>query len=141
MASRCPAVGGVWTANSAFTRDAMVEAYGLAPSDVELLYPPVDMHCKSVGERERTVVSLGGFHPDKRQEEQVELARRLPQVRFVIMGSMRSRPYYERCLRAAKGLSNVELVADAPWPQVESVLGGAKVFLHMKKNEARRTAS
>jgi glycosyltransferase involved in cell wall biosynthesis len=127
---------GQLTANSEFTRDAMVRAYHLSPAEITVLYPPVDVRLgPGSGERWPEVVSLGAYHPDKRQLDAIELARRLPQVTFHIVGSRRSPSYYRNCQAAATGLANVHLLPDAAWGDVETLLRGCKVFLHSKHNE------
>jgi glycosyltransferase involved in cell wall biosynthesis len=127
---------GIWTANSEFTRDAMVRAYGLTAGDITVLYPPVDVaEPLNTGERQCAVLSLAGFHADKRQLEQIDLASQLPDVAFYIVGTVRSAAYYRRCREVADNLPNVHLVADAPWPAVQSLLAACKVFLHSKHNE------
>jgi glycosyltransferase involved in cell wall biosynthesis len=81
------------------------------------------------------IVSIGGFHEDKRQLEQIELARRLPQIRLTLIGSVRSRGYFDRCLRASEGLANVRLLPNASAVEIKIALAGAKVHLHSKRFE------
>lgn len=127
---------GAWIVNSEFTREATAEAYGLRRDAITVLYPPILPGPDAApAERKRAVVSLGGFHQDKRQLEQIEVARSLPDVDFYLIGSSRSRDYYHKCVAAAGSVPNVHLVPNAAWPQVEAILSTAKVFLHSKRNE------
>jgi glycosyltransferase involved in cell wall biosynthesis len=126
---------GVWIANSNFTAGVMRETYGLKEDAVTVVYPPVAFPVEAPRDRERVVVSIGGFHADKRQLEQIALAARNPDIDFVIAGTRRSASYFERCRRAARGVSNVHLLPDAPAAEFDRVLRRAKVFLHSKRFE------
>jgi glycosyltransferase involved in cell wall biosynthesis len=127
---------GSWVTNSRFTRSVAVVTYPIDAEAMQVVYPPAS---RPVGDstvaKERLVVSVGGFHPDKRQLEQIDLARALPEAQFLIIGSVRSRRYFERCRQAAAQTPNVTLLADAAPAAVEEALLRAKVFLHMKENE------
>jgi glycosyltransferase involved in cell wall biosynthesis len=127
---------GRWLANSRFTRRVMAQTYPVKEDDIEVVYAPVVTRgADSTGERSRSVVSIGGFHADKRQLEQIEIARRLPDAQFTLIGSARSRSYFNRCVEAAKGLDNVQLLPNASNQQIEASLLDAKVFLHSKRFE------
>jgi glycosyltransferase involved in cell wall biosynthesis len=127
---------GIWIANSEFTKRAMLEQYPLAARDVHVIYPPVEFSDAATSrEREPVVLSLAGFHEDKRQLEQIELAAAIPASEFVLMGSMRASGYFERCVRAARGLPNVTLLPDAPPNAIERQFQRARVFLHSKRFE------
>jgi glycosyltransferase involved in cell wall biosynthesis len=127
---------GIWIANSEFTKRAMLDQYPLIAPDVHVVYPPVEIADIAAGrDRERVVLSLAGFHEDKRQLEQIELAAAIPASEFVLMGSMRSRGYFECCAKAARGLPNVTLLPDASPDVIERHLRRARVFLHSKRFE------
>jgi glycosyltransferase involved in cell wall biosynthesis len=136
IAGRSFRAHGIWVANSEFTKRAMLEQYPLAARDVHVIYPPVEIADTATGrDREPVVSSLAGFHEDKRQLEQIELAAAIPASQFVLMGSMRSRGYFERCAEAARGLPNVTLLPDAPPDAIERQFRRARVFLHSKRFE------
>lgn len=127
---------GRWLGNSEFTRGVMSRTYSIPEDEIAIIYGAIPTDIKSdEGERERAVVSIGGFHSDKRQLEQVELARTLPDVKFYIIGGVRSRSYFDHCQKAASGLANVELLPNASIDQVQDVFRRAKVFLHSKRFE------
>lgn len=127
---------GRWLANSAFVRSLVIETYDLAPGDVDVLYGPVTLPREPVRrDRDRLVVSVGGFHSDKRQLEQIEIASMLPDVSFVIIGSVRSPRYLQRCRRRAASLPNVTLMTDATRADMDAVVSRAMVFLHTKHYE------
>jgi glycosyltransferase involved in cell wall biosynthesis len=127
---------GRWVTNSRFTRSVALGTYPIDAAAMQVVYPPATGATGDpTAARERLVVSVGGFHPDKRQLEQIDLARVVPEAQFLIIGSVRARGYFERCRLAAATVPNVTLLADAPHAAVEEALLRAKVFLHMKENE------
>jgi glycosyltransferase involved in cell wall biosynthesis len=127
---------GIWIANSQFTKQAMLDEYPLIEPDVHVVYPPVEIADNAAGpDREPVVLSLAGFHEDKRQLEQIELAAAIPAAQFVLIGSRRSRGYFRRCATAARNLPNVTLLPDASPDVIERHLRRAHVFLHSKRFE------
>jgi glycosyltransferase involved in cell wall biosynthesis len=127
---------GIWIANSEFTKRAMLDQYPITAPDVHVVYPPVEIADTATDrDRERVVVSLAGFHEDKRQLEQIELAAAVPASEFVLMGSIRTSGYFERCVKAARGLPNVTLLPDASPDAIERQFRRARVFLHSKRFE------
>lgn len=127
-------------ANSAFTKRQIIEAYPqLEAKRIGLLYPPVDLPARRFEqEQENNVVaSLGRFSPEKQQLRQIEIASRLPQLQFRIMGFIGDREYFEQCRSTvtSKGLGNVSLLPDLPFDQVENELRKASFFLHAVPNE------
>jgi glycosyltransferase involved in cell wall biosynthesis len=136
MASLRSSYHGTWVTNSKFTRSVAIRTYPLDSGLVHVVYPPASSHAGMAQlSRERLVLSVGGFHPDKRQLEQIDLARQIPDAQFLIVGSVRSQRYFEACRNAALSVPNVTLVADASPAVVEDALLRAKVFLHTKENE------
>jgi glycosyltransferase involved in cell wall biosynthesis len=133
-----PARHGTWLANSEFTRAAVAETYGVPESEITLVYAPADTNVTSGGKaRARSVLSLAGFHPDKRQLEQIALARAFASepVHFYIAGTQRSRSYLERCRREAENAKNVTLLPNAAPEAIAEQLQACAVFLHSKRFE------
>lgn len=133
-----PPTHGTWLANSEFTRAAIATAYGVPEDAITVVYAPAHTEITAgAGPRKRSVLSLGGFHPDKRQLEQISLARTLAgeQVCFYVVGTRRSTSYFERCRAEAVGLENVTLLPDATGAQVAELLQTCTVFLHSKRFE------
>ncbi|MFH5831719.1 glycosyltransferase family 4 protein [Halalkalibaculum sp. DA384] len=126
-------------ANSTFTRQTLLNHYAMEAADVDVLYPPVEIPdgLPSSPKDEMMVVSLGRFAPEKRQMEQLEIARQLPNLQFRIMGFLSDQNYFEKC-RAYKerhGLDHVELLPDLPFDQLNTLLDRAGLFLHSIRNE------
>lgn len=130
---------GIFLANSQFTKQATLKTYPLlTDSDVKVLYPP----CNISKECQRQVrnldfVSLGSFFSDKRQLEQLELARNLPEYNFTLLGTIKSKTYFLKINHFIKQnkLGNVTLIPNASRKQVIKALSRSKIFLHNKRNE------
>jgi glycosyltransferase involved in cell wall biosynthesis len=120
-------------ANSEFVRRAVAAAYG---TDVSVIYPPAWTGELRAGRPDaRRVVTLGSFHPDKRQLEQVEIAARMPEWRFVLMGGRASRRYTALVQRAAATLTNVVVVVNPTRQRITAELARASHFLHTSRLE------
>lgn len=125
-------------ANSVFTKEALLKVYPSFKGDVEVLYPPVEkVNLPKEKKDANLVVSLGRFSPDKRQMEQIEIASKCPELKFVLMGFINSQAYFEQCQAKINelGLSNVSLLGDAPKAEVDQTLAKATFFLHNLRNE------
>ena len=125
-------------ANSEFTRDALLRVYPDLKQEVPVLYPPVEESQLPVVQKDpKLVVSLGRFSPDKRQMEQIKIAAQVPELKFVLMGFINSKPYFEACQAEIeqRGLTNVTLLGDAPKKQVNKTLASATYFIHNLRNE------
>jgi glycosyltransferase involved in cell wall biosynthesis len=128
----------VQVANSAFTREALLNVYPRLKQQVPVIYPPIDMiESSGVDKDPKLVVSLGRFSPDKRQDEQIEIAAKHPELKFAFMGFINSADFYAKCLEmvAKRQLNNVELLGDAPKEKVEDRLNKASFFIHSLRNE------
>ncbi|MFQ6616493.1 MAG: glycosyltransferase, partial [Fidelibacterota bacterium] len=133
---------GAFMANSDFTKSAMLDVYPLDPDDIRVIYPPVDGGASRAEPRReiKRVISLGRFGENKNQLFQIEIAEKVPEAQFSIVGfvnNARSLRYFRRCERKIhqKGLSNVTLIRDAHREQVANQLSSASVFLHTMADE------
>ncbi len=104
--------------------------------DSTTIYPPcpIEMYegySKSVA-RENLVITVGRISPEKRFDLFLELARMVPSVRFVIVGTVGVIPYYEHLRQGAPG--NVSFVL-SPLRKVKDVLGRAMAYVHCAENE------
>ena len=122
-------------ANSKFTLEHTQEAYH--SPDSEVLYPPaLESVCFS-GFTGEGVVSVGSFHPNKRQLLQLRMAKQFPDTEFRIIGSMASESYYDTCQDYVvdNRLDNVTLLPDVSDQRLHSELRRSRVFLHTMENE------
>lgn len=122
-----------------FTRNALCEAYPDLPRDLPIVYPAVDTSAFQAEARSRTasVISVGRFHPNKRQFEQIKLAEKLPDVPFHMAGFVNAPAYYQQCedYMTSRELSNVHLHPNIPFEAMIALLQSSKYFLHTMINE------
>jgi glycosyltransferase involved in cell wall biosynthesis len=122
----------VETCREHYGRDAI-----LIPSCYQL---PAESRSRSGPEGGDTVLWCGTVHKYKRPEILLELARRLPHRKFVMVGgqgvdeTLRV-PYYKRILGEARTLGNVEATGFLPLAQVEPYFDRAHVFVNSSEYE------
>jgi glycosyltransferase involved in cell wall biosynthesis len=120
---------------SEYTRGFIKKKWG---RDSLTLYPPCPVEAYSdlskVQARENLAVTVGRFVPEKRFHLFVELARMVPNTRFVAIGSLSEggSPYYELLRRTAP--ENVSFVL-SPLRKVKDLLGKAMAYVHCAENE------
>lgn len=129
--------GDIVCTNSAFSARFVARQWpGVA---AEVLPPPVTMPEAPDVRRPRDidVVTLGAIVSDKGQMEQVQIASRLRNYRFVMIGYVASPRYYDQVMQAIRdlGLTNVQVISDASQETVHDCLSRARVFLHTKRDE------
>ncbi len=118
---------------SDYTRDFVKSKWG---RDSETLYPPcpTELYSGLNRPRENKVVTIGRIVPEKRMDLFSEIARRLPDVKFVIIGSVgETRNRYFDTLKA-RAPRNLEFVL-SPLRKVMDVLGSSKAYVHCALNE------
>jgi glycosyltransferase involved in cell wall biosynthesis len=121
--------------NSRWTARVVEETYRVKPW---VLHPPVDTEffAKDVepgGGRERIIATVTRITPEKRVEELLMLASRMPRWTFVIAGFCDSHdPYVGRLqrMKAEMGLDNVFLALNAPRSMVRRLLKTARYYVH-----------
>ncbi|MDR2707679.1 MAG: glycosyltransferase [Nitrososphaerota archaeon] len=118
--------------NSPYTKDAIMDHWG---RDAEVVYPPVDIKDFQPLQKEPLVVTVGCFAPNKNFEMVTQVAKQMPDVKFVIAGRKELvDPYYDKI--ATLKPDNVELIANATRDDVSALLGKAKIYLNSCVNEA-----
>jgi glycosyltransferase involved in cell wall biosynthesis len=90
----------------------------------------------SIGEKSE-ILWVGRIHPNKRPEMLLELAKRLPQRRFIMVGGAGQGvgDYEERIRAAAASLPNVHLTGFLPLAQVEPWFDRARVLVNTSRFE------
>ena len=131
--------GETVVANSLFTRSAVLRNYLLDESDVSVVYPPVEVP-RAVGSSDKCsnlVSTLGRFSPEKRQLEQIEIASRLPDLQFSVMGFTGNSRYFQACVDVvrSRGIANVTLLPDLSYSEAQGILRASTYFLHSVRNE------
>jgi glycosyltransferase involved in cell wall biosynthesis len=137
-----------------FARDRKIFEYGLKhvtrivtqnPAQQELLRKNYGREgtlipsCYSPGpgarpDRGGYVLWVASFRASKRAEVALEIARRLPNYRFVIVGGSdegrKAQLYFESIREAAKALPNVDMKGFVPFAEAERYFNGARVLLN-----------
>ena len=130
---------GVFIANSKFTANMISNIYpSLNKNKIKIVYPPCMVLQKEKSKiRDIDFVSLGSFISDKRQIDQILIAKQLKRKKFCLIGSLRSKKYYNKCRNLIKkeNLQNVKIYTDAPKEMVSNILSRSKIYLHTKRNE------
>ena len=125
--------GSRLVANSQFVREAVVARHSW---DVGLIYPPAwSGELRPGRPNARRVVTLASFHPVKRQLEQVEIARHLPDWKFRLLGSQWSAEYARKVQRAALDVPNVEVILDPTRQRINDEFAQASHFVHTARPE------
>jgi glycosyltransferase involved in cell wall biosynthesis len=121
--------------NSKFTLEHAKKAY--QSRNIQVLYPPAIEEVRFSGFTGEGIVSVGSFHPNKRQLFQLQMAKKFPSADFRIIGSLASKSYYQSCQEYIHNneLDNVTLLTDIPSQQLYNELKHSRVFLHTMKNE------
>jgi glycosyltransferase involved in cell wall biosynthesis len=83
----------------------------------------------------RHVTSLGSFHPDKDQLQQIEIARRMPDWTLTLLGSPAAPRYARKVQREADRTPNVEVVLNPTKERIEQELSRSSHFLHSNPHE------
>jgi glycosyltransferase involved in cell wall biosynthesis len=129
-------------ANSSYTKSIIERVYPeIRPSDISVLYPPIYPKEGSPDRKKRDVVcTLGRFSWDKRQLEQIQIAERLPDLQFEIMGFVgdrNGRIYFNKCQNYVRDnkVTNVTLFPSLAYEEVDDKLSTAKFFMHNLRNE------
>jgi glycosyltransferase involved in cell wall biosynthesis len=123
---------------SEFSRDAVIRAYPEADF-VKIIYPP-SVYAPVNGEESGRMVrcvSTGSIVPDKRQLDQIAIAKQLPHLEFWIVGAIKSKVYYQKCQDAIErdGLTNVQIKPDMSYDALQNLLSTSTYFLHTKHDE------
>jgi glycosyltransferase involved in cell wall biosynthesis len=122
--------------NSSWTAGKFKSAYN-DDFTVEVLYPPVDVEYFSEvagNAKENVVVTVSRFTPEKNLERIVDVADKLRDFRFMIVGGRAkySEPVIGNISRRIRerGVDNVELLFNVPRDKLREILGSAKYYLH-----------
>jgi alpha-1,2-mannosyltransferase len=129
-------------ANSYFTQDALAKAYGIKSS---VLYPPVDIERFSTAyhsrSRERKVLVLSRFSPEKRIEKIISLSQMVTNATsFEVVGSVTpmNRYYFNSLLEKIKdhGLQDkIKLTPNASNDELIEAMSSCNVYLHAMDGE------
>jgi glycosyltransferase involved in cell wall biosynthesis len=111
--------------------DTLLQNYGRESTVIPSCYvPPAGARADRGG----YVLWVATVRASKRVELMLEIARRLPAYRFVIIGGpdpdRRSLEYFESVRQAAAGLPNVEMKGFVPFAEADRWFNGARLFVN-----------
>ncbi len=133
--------------NSRFTKEVTAKVcaqlgIGVA-NKIEIVNPPVPhfdtyakLRARKTTDKPR-VITIGRFTPDKNYELVVEVAKKLRDVEFVIIGSVGKSKIYRQYYEKIKSIAppNLKLVADASEKEKLELLSSGRVYLHTMLGE------
>jgi glycosyltransferase involved in cell wall biosynthesis len=136
---KIPRSGRVFV-NSTWTAHMVYRVYGIIP---DILYPPVDIeyfiNISESSVREKIVVTISRFTPEKKLDKILDIARKLRDYTFIVIGSTGpgSNKVLE-ALNAKKDLlntTNVEFKPNLPRHKLRDLLSKAMFYLHPEFTE------
>lgn len=112
----------------------LLEHYGIASATVNMAVEPPR---KAAGvQRDIEVLWVSNLRSVKRPELALELARRLPHVRFTLVGGVcGSQDYYDQVKAAAARLHNVTMLGAVPYQATGALFDRARLFLNTSSVE------
>jgi len=125
--------------NSSWTAERIKEKWGV---EALVLYPPIDWDYWSKAytgpHNEKIAITIARISPEKRLEKLVDIAKLIPDWKFIIFGSADSKSKYylreiERRIREA-GLTNIEII-EYRSDEILKYMSDAKIYLHPPLSE------
>ncbi len=121
-------------AQTEYQRNLLREHYHLDSDLANLLVEPPRRNDSSSPQRDIDVLWVSNFRPVKRPELVVELARRLPHLRFCVVGGGPQRDQ-QKMQRAAAELANLEYAGPVAYDAVGAYFDRAKIFVNTSSLE------
>jgi len=118
--------------NSPFTAKIIKNNLRTKPT---VVYPPVEVERfysdNDWGDREDKVINVGTFIPFKRQLILLEIAKSLPNIKFVLIGLLKKqyKEYYHKIMRNKP--KNVTVMHDVSYETLKKELSTSKVYVHL----------
>jgi glycosyltransferase involved in cell wall biosynthesis len=127
-------------ANSEFTRNEIARCYEIDSKEIIVAYPPIVKSVKGGGTwsgKRKNIMTLGRFVASKRQIEQIQIAKKLPQYHFFICGFVDDQSYLEKCRQILEDeqIENVSLYPDLESAELKKIFQNCAFFLHSVRNE------
>jgi len=128
-------------ANSQYSREYIKQYYPDYKRTIPVVYPPVNIEVnfsKTFKERPNNISSIGRFSLQKRQFEQIKLAKKLPDWNFHLIGFAKKQSrYIRKCKKyiAQNKLKNVFFHFNASKNEKNRILHDSKFFIHSNINE------
>ncbi|MBD3225809.1 MAG: glycosyltransferase, partial [Caldithrix sp.] len=129
-------------ANSNFTKKIIGQQFKISESQIEVIYPPVNIEAFfNSTQKKKQVVSIGRFMPDKLQLQQIQISKSIPYLDFHLIGfvsdSKESLKYFDECRNyiAENNLKNVYLHPNYKFGKMKQIIFQSKYYLHMLEDE------
>lgn len=129
-------------ANSRFTKKKIDYVFSNNINGIPIIHPPVNLKefWSENPKRKGKIISLGRFCLLKGQLEQINIAEKLPELEFNIMGSVNSsydRKYFQKSKEhiKEKNIKNIRLLSNCSLGNVIYMLQNSMFFLHTMRNE------
>jgi glycosyltransferase involved in cell wall biosynthesis len=112
-------------------REQLKRNYGVESTHIPSCYAPP---AGAKADRSGYVLWAASVRPSKRAEMFLEIARRMPHQRFVMVGGAdqgrKAEQYYRGIAEAARAIPNIDLKGFVPFAQAERHFDGARVLLN-----------
>ncbi len=122
-------------AQSSTQQNLLRRHFGLESEIVNMAVQPADGH--DIGERDIDVLWVNNIRPFKRPELFVEIAKRLPEFRFVMIGGPApgAEPLFDRIKGLAAQVDNLRFLGQVPYQEVNGYFSRSKVFVNTSETE------
>jgi glycosyltransferase involved in cell wall biosynthesis len=123
-------------ANSKFTTEGIKKRLN---KNAPVIYPPCPLYLDlPLNRKKNWVCSIGRFSPGKRYDVALEIAKKLPEIKFHFVGTVvqKNRGYLESLMKQAKYLDNVHFHINCPHQEKLQILSKSKVLLHCLIDES-----
>ncbi|MEM2855843.1 MAG: glycosyltransferase family 4 protein [Candidatus Nitrosocaldaceae archaeon] len=124
-----PKKNNILISNSFYTRSIIKERLGL---DSIVIHPPltIDRSKLESREKEEIVLTVTRIARGKKLERVLEIAERLKDTKFVIVGRVYDYPYYYKLLEKSKQINNLTIIVNKPRDVMIEYMNKAKILLH-----------
>jgi glycosyltransferase involved in cell wall biosynthesis len=123
-------------AQTAQQQEALQRNYGRSSRLAPALIEPAE-RCRALAQRDIDVLWVGHIRPYKRPQLLIDAARRLPQIRFHMVGGRMpgAEELFDSLRRDAQSLANVTFHGALPYRQTRTLYERARLFLSTSRIE------
>jgi glycosyltransferase involved in cell wall biosynthesis len=125
--------------NSRFSKQVIMEHLNITPS---VLYPPVDVEkylpLSNSKKRRNIILTISRIEEGKGLDIIPKLAKRVPNAKFIIIGSLSSDNYFRYFYKMIRNMGvadKIKIIPNASENIKAKILSKAKIFLHPMKYE------